>query len=126
MSLEDEITQLKAMVAQLKGKNAQLTGEVAQYKREAYAPDKQFVPTTKVYSLVDEGPAVDDTPAAHRLKAQARFQSIDVNGDGTLDELEPSAGLCDSGLAGNEIEARFFNLDNNGDNKVGALLTTCC
>jgi len=32
---------------------------------------------------------------AVRLEAQVRFQSIDTNGDGTLDALEPSAAMCD-------------------------------
>ena len=73
-----------------------------------------------------EGPAVDDTQAVHRLEAQVRFQSIDVNGDGILDALELSAGLCDSGLTDTEIEALFFNLDSNSDNQVGALLVTRC
>merc|ERR1711957_259887 len=131
VSLEDEIAQLKAMNAQLegentqckgenarlKGENQQLKGEVAQYKREAYALDKKFQ-TTKVHSNVDEGPAMDNTPAAHRLEAQARFQSLDINGDGILDALELSAGLCDSGLTDTEIEALFFNLDSNSDNQV--------
>ena len=55
-----------------------------------------------------------------------RFQSIDTNGDGTLDALELSAALCDSGLTDNEIEALFFKLDSNSDNQVSALLAICC
>jgi len=53
-----------------------------------------------------------------RAQAQATFQSIDINGDGILDALELSAGLCDSGLTDTEIEALFFNLDSNSDNQV--------
>jgi ankyrin repeat protein len=60
--------------------------------------------------------------AAHRFEALVRFQSIDINGDGILDALELSAGLCDSGLTDTEIEALFFKLDSNGDNQVSALL----
>lgn len=126
MSLEDENAQLKAKVAQLEAENAQLKGQNQQLKGEGYALDKQFVETTKVHSTVDKGLAVDDTPAAHRFLAQARFQLIDINGDGMLDALELSAGLCDSGLTDTEIEALFFNLDSNSDNQVNALLTTCC
>jgi len=55
---------------------------------------------------------------AVRAQAQATFQSIDINGDGILDALELSAGLCDSGLTDTEIEALFFNLDSNSDNQV--------
>ena len=119
-------TQLNDEVAQLKDKNTQLKGENAQLKQEAHALDRKFVQTTKVRSTVNEGQVVDDTPAARRLKAQARFQSIDINGDGVLDVSELNAGLCDSGLADAEIEALFFNLDTNSDNQVSALLTTCC
>ena len=64
--------------------------------------------------------------AAVRLEAQVRFQSIDTNGDGTLDALELSAALCDSGLTDNEIEALFFKLDSNSDNQVSALPAICC
>ena len=42
--------------------------------------------------------------AANCLEAQVRFQSIDTNGDGILDALELSAGLCDSGLTDNDID----------------------
>jgi hypothetical protein len=56
--------------------------------------------------------------AAVRLEAQVRFQSIDTNGDGTLDAFELSAALCDSGLTDHEIEALFFKLDSNSDNQV--------
>jgi len=56
--------------------------------------------------------------AANRLEAQVRFQSIDTNGDGILDALELSAGLCDSGLTDDDIEALFLQLDSNSDNQV--------
>jgi Ca2+-binding EF-hand superfamily protein len=56
--------------------------------------------------------------AAVRLEAQVRFQSIDTNGDGTLDAFELCCALCESGLTDNEIEALFFKLDSNNDNQV--------
>ena len=52
MSLEDENTQLKAMVAQCKGENAQLKGEVAQLKGENQQLKNQNAQLSNKYSTL--------------------------------------------------------------------------
>ena len=52
------------------------------------------------------------------MEARALFHTFDSNSDGSLDMMEFSASLSDSGLTAHQIEALFFALDANADGKV--------
>ena len=51
-------------------------------------------------------------------EALAIFQSLDKNGDGTLDLVELNDGLSDFGLTDAYIQTIFFDLDTNSDGQV--------
>jgi hypothetical protein len=51
-------------------------------------------------------------------EARAIFQSLDKNGDGTLDLIELYDGLSDFGLTDAQIQTIFFDLDANSDGQV--------
>ena len=51
-------------------------------------------------------------------EARAIFQSLDKNGDGTLDLIELYDGLSDFGLTDAQIQTIFFDLDVNSDGQV--------
>ena len=51
-------------------------------------------------------------------EARAIFQSLDKNGDGTLDSIERYDGLSDFGLTDDQIQTIFFGLDVNSDGQV--------
>ena len=53
-----------------------------------------------------------------QMEARALFHTFDSNSDGSLDMMEFSASLSDSGLTAHQIEALFFALDANADGKV--------
>ena len=95
-----------------------LEEENADLKQRLKAPENSSRPT----QIVQVAPGHCHYRPLHEITGQtgalALFRTFDVNNDDFLGTTELSAGLSDSGLTTNQIEALFFALDANADGKV--------